>query len=655
MAKRVFTSGPWKGSYRASEPFVQVPELARLMLNGYVPDPENGSGFYSRPGFVNEGTVATAAGNGQCVISHITSGGTSYNFVIIEGVLYRLSTNFATLTNVTPPNILISATAQQIYAVGYNDGIVFNDGQNPAWYATNLGGTPITATHIDFVDNATMLSIGVPDTTVLLTTGFALRNGTFEAIPAQNLALPAGTVPANQWAVYRVSTGGVGVGTVTAGAANYTTGYANEAAAIAAVPNVPTGEYNVGYFTLQTAVGLPFVAGTDALQGGAAGNPANATNYYAGLPRYPWKLYGQPEIYAGSVFFIGDIIIPSGATTTSTARSTIVWSEPNFPLVGYQQTDYDNLWELTQTSTEPIHAVFGTNDALYYFRPYSIGAVSGTPGINFQGTATNDVVSGNVGCLSGKSVQQFGPHIYFADQFGRPWRMPIGGAPEPLWLQAREIFEDAGGGVPLTFEPWAVIEPNLNLYLLSYQPNTGAWLAFDTRTGAFVGAWTAPVGVQSSGGTVLTTRGERCVLVTCVTGGVEVTLQRLTLTREATWTDEAASFAHILQTHYQGYDADEQLTPTHIVAIAETGNAATPVAATGTLYTMNRTGTLSSFTPNGVVASTDGIGRYVWEAGSGFTGRGVRVQVSFVPTTNQVKLYRVVTHAESTGSSIYDR
>ncbi len=103
-----------------------------------------------------------------------------------------------------------------------------------------------------------------------------------KAAVAAGTALPAGTTPIDKWGVYLVSIDAAGTITVTAGAANFGVGngYATEALAIAALPDTPEDEVAIGYFTVLTEVGSAFVAATDALEGGAAGNPASVTNYY---------------------------------------------------------------------------------------------------------------------------------------------------------------------------------------------------------------------------------------------------------------------------------------------------------------------------------------------------------------------------------------
>lgn len=106
-------------------------------------------------------------------------------------------------------------------------------------------------------------------------------NGVAEAkaAVAAGTVIPAETVTADKWALYRNSIAAGGVITVTPAAGNVA-GYATEVLAIAAIPATPANEADMGHFTVLTASGLAWVADTDALEGGAAGNPATTTNYY---------------------------------------------------------------------------------------------------------------------------------------------------------------------------------------------------------------------------------------------------------------------------------------------------------------------------------------------------------------------------------------
>jgi hypothetical protein len=101
-----------------------------------------------------------------------------------------------------------------------------------------------------------------------------------KAADAVGITPATGTVPANKWGLWLHSVDSAGTVTSTAAAGN-TTGYASEALAIAALPATPTGEVSMGYYTVLTAVGQAFIPGTDALQGGASGNPSSDTNYYS--------------------------------------------------------------------------------------------------------------------------------------------------------------------------------------------------------------------------------------------------------------------------------------------------------------------------------------------------------------------------------------
>lgn len=120
-------------------------------------------------------------------------------------------------------------------------------------------------------------------TTVTLATG-AQRiaiNGVITAIAAQTgQAFGAlGTIPEDTWGVIGVERVGAGTTTFTSGTDNYTTGYATEALAIAALPAQTADKVRVGYITVLADTG-GWVAGTDALAGGTGGTPAAETNYY---------------------------------------------------------------------------------------------------------------------------------------------------------------------------------------------------------------------------------------------------------------------------------------------------------------------------------------------------------------------------------------
>lgn len=94
-----------------------------------------------------------------------------------------------------------------------------------------------------------------------------------------------GTIPASTWGIITMERVAAGTATFVSGAANYTTGYASEAAALAAIPAITAAKVRVGYITV-LASSSTWVAGTDALAGGTGGNPATTTNYYPGVGLY---------------------------------------------------------------------------------------------------------------------------------------------------------------------------------------------------------------------------------------------------------------------------------------------------------------------------------------------------------------------------------
>lgn len=169
----------------------------------------------------------------------------------------------------------------------------------------------------DGVLKASVPSIG---TTVTL----ALSQGviTIAGVPVSVAAQTAqafgslGTIPASTWGIIAVDRVAAGTTTFASGSANYTTGYANEDAAIAAAPAKTTDKARVGY-VLVLASASTWVAGTDALAGGTGGNPATTTNYYA--IQSPWQLTADSAnaILLGSRAFTANAIGDMNTTVAS--------------------------------------------------------------------------------------------------------------------------------------------------------------------------------------------------------------------------------------------------------------------------------------------------------------------------------------------------
>lgn len=137
-----------------------------------------------------------------------------------------------------------------------------------------LGGADVPMT-------TATLAIGTT-VTLAVTANFIAINGVIGAVTAETAKAfgALGTIPANTWGLISVERIANSTTSFVSAAANYTTGYGTEAAAIAALPAQSADKALVGYLTI-LASASGWVAGTDALAGGTGGNPATTTNYYS--------------------------------------------------------------------------------------------------------------------------------------------------------------------------------------------------------------------------------------------------------------------------------------------------------------------------------------------------------------------------------------
>lgn len=137
------------------------------------------------------------------------------------------------------------------------------------WFGVpvNSGTTPMSrgSTDTNLGTSALVGAIaGVPFTKAAVTAGTALG--------------ALGTIAASKWGIIAVDV--VAAGTLSFSVpSGYAAGYATEALAIAALPPRLTAKVRLGYITILASAST-FVTGTDALAGGATGNPATTTNYY---------------------------------------------------------------------------------------------------------------------------------------------------------------------------------------------------------------------------------------------------------------------------------------------------------------------------------------------------------------------------------------
>lgn len=156
-------------------------------------------------------------------------------------------------------------------------------------------------------------------------------------------------------------------------------------------------------------------------------------------------VFGAPTVHAAKLFFI-----------KNTDRGTIVWSEENAANTGYEAGGYNNAWTLSQTGSQTLSGIVGSNEGLYYGRYNSIGLIRGSITTDFTTTATHDAVSDGIGFFdpvkspvtpaltSPRHLVFYGGYIWFFDQMFRMWRLPLGGKPEPLWRQSVRHLEPPG-------------------------------------------------------------------------------------------------------------------------------------------------------------------------------------------------------------------
>lgn len=533
---RTFSAGPWTGVRNTTDPFDETDDKLVDARNCYLPDPTSGSGVYARPGFTLQNPSAVLAGTGQGVYSHVALSGTTYNFVVAGGKLYRTDATLSTFTDVTPASgVTISSTAPRVYFASLNDHLVISDGVNRPWIASNLGSTPVTGTAIDYDGSATA-----------------------------------------------------------------------------------------------------------------------------------WSAYGQPVVYAGSLVCILNSV---GGTAR---RTDISWSAPGDPSTGWQQPNYDYNWTLVQTGSTPLYALAATNLALYYFRDRSIGALTGTPGPNFQGQATHDAIAVNVGCLQSATVAQYGTTIFFCDVAGRPWMLPLGSKPVPIWLDMRSVVDGSTSGYPtITAQvACATIDPTLSIYLAAIwspvpsvvQP-PAELAAFDCRTGAYLGQWTIAQGTSieaigvlndASGHAGVTVIGSKIaapaaggyvwVQGVVVGNGTPLTTEAglyllsedgtalATENTSVSWLDSGTVPMISVTTDRVGYDADALLMADRCAVITGTASPCTVKVGTTTLSPVLE----ATPTPS---PSDDAIYRLV--AGVEAVGRGLSVTVSPTTAMSQWSVQRV--------------
>lgn len=191
-----------------------------------------------------------------------------------------------------------------------------------------------------------------------------------------------------------------------------------------------------------------------------------------------------PTVYYGKVFFIKDA-----------SPITIVWSEEGDPTTGYEAGGYTNAWDLTQVSGEPIAAILGTNDALFFWRASAFDMIRGEVSDDFATSGTVSGISSTVGTRSAHAILQIGRYIWFLDQYGRPQRYQIGGELEPIWVPAQYSLSSVNETNLPAASAAHFAEANVVVFCIPTDVtpvgNTNNMLlAFDDTTGAYLGPWT---------------------------------------------------------------------------------------------------------------------------------------------------------------------
>lgn len=243
---------------------------------------------------------------------------------------------------------------------------------------------------------------------------------------------------------------------------------------------------------------------------------------------------GPPVVYDGCAFFI--ITNSDGSFNT-----TFTWSQPNQPLVGYQQSSvYTNFASVSEAGQGNINALVAENDALYYFRSTSIGSITGNVSSGFATAVVQDNISETTGCENLLSIYKVGADIVFMDIAGVPWRLQDGGNLIPLAAAAMtELYNTStiDGLVANTGVP-ANQRTVLSSYLTGGYVNGGAYssdarvmvwsmstslspqgdilLVFDSGTNQYLGTWTysslmtdtSAIGIRTFRGLTTGSRGQ---------------------------------------------------------------------------------------------------------------------------------------------------
>lgn len=193
-------------------------------------------------------------------------------------------------------------------------------------------------------------------------------------------------------------------------------------------------------------------------------------------------LFGAMTVYYAKLFGI-----------KNTERSTMVWSEENDPTIGYEAGGYNNAWQLGQADQEPLYALYGTNQSLYYFRARSTGVISGAVNTEFTTTGVHDGVSPTVGTMSPDCIVYYEWRVYFLDADFRPHVIVPGAGAKPIFGDVRETC--AGLNRAYVAQAVGVYDPSTQLVLMGCVetgqtiPNIMIAMDPEQHPGQPVGVW----------------------------------------------------------------------------------------------------------------------------------------------------------------------
>lgn len=236
-----------------------------------------------------------------------------------------------------------------------------------------------------------------------------------------------------------------------------------------------------------------------------------------------WTTKGGPVVYSGRVFFIvksagsselieetapfdllgteDDVVLVTEALAG--IRNTIAWSAPLDATLGYDQDDYDNLWTLTQSSSNLLSCLFADEAALTYVRTRGIGYITGQVEEDFRTSATTDAIAGTVGTDAPAAVvvvdtgDQTGRRAWFVDLDGRVHRMAPTGRAEQLWLAMRRVVSAQVGTAQCRDNvaqfARAGYHAGLGVVLFTIWDESTLY-AFDAKSGLYLGTWAIDAG-----------------------------------------------------------------------------------------------------------------------------------------------------------------